>query len=248
MGQMWGIACGRMVPSPGDGVQKCAPQRFAPARIAATRAQVREIRQVCSGAQTGYGYTPTWKADTAIQERSTAWIGMLGSACAQYHLRQVRALPSEILADAPEDHDCRRCLLCPVLHGGHPFLTRTMGAAVHGPARLDAVAEDAAAAVFTRRGQCLDSTLEAIKGVRPPRYGDVKGFIVIIAANLAPCHGPLLSLTVAMVCSASPPENQGLSARDARRGADAPHSRADSSSVIACSSVAPGSRIARALT
>jgi hypothetical protein len=90
---------------------------------------------------------------------------MLGSASAQPYLRPMRALPSERLADALEDHDAWRSLLRPILHCGHPFLTRAMGAAVYGPVRLDTVAEDAAAAVFTRWSKCLDSTLEAIKGM-----------------------------------------------------------------------------------
>jgi hypothetical protein len=69
-----------------------------------------------------------------------------------------------------------------------------MSAAVYRPARLDAVAEDAAAAVPARRGERLDGTLEAIEGVGLPRQGDGKGLIVVIAAGFAPRHGDLLPL------------------------------------------------------
>jgi hypothetical protein len=55
--------------------------------------------------------------------------------------------------------------LYPVPHRGHSFSARTVDAAVHGPLRLDAVANDTAATMVTRRGERLDGTLEAIKGM-----------------------------------------------------------------------------------
>jgi hypothetical protein len=69
-----------------------------------------------------------------------------------------------------------------------------MGAAVHGPVRLDAMADDAATAVLARRGERLDGAFKAIEGVHGASHGDLKGLIILIAAGFAPRHRDLLPL------------------------------------------------------
>jgi hypothetical protein len=59
MGQVWRHAGGRMVRSPGDVVQDCAPRRFAPRGVAAICTLVQQIRKLCSPAQAGYRDTPS---------------------------------------------------------------------------------------------------------------------------------------------------------------------------------------------
>jgi hypothetical protein len=82
--------------------------------------------------------------------------------------------------------------LHPVPRRGHPLLACAMGAAIHSPFRLNAVAEDTAAAVLTRRGQRLDGAFKAIKRVHGTSHGELKGLIILIAAGFTPCHGDLL--------------------------------------------------------
>lgn len=99
------------------------------------------------------------------------------------------ATPAEaVIGNCARGHGCQRSQLCPILHLSHAFLASTMGAAVHDVVCLDAVADDAAAAVRTRRGERLDGAFKAVERVRFPSHGDFKGFIVIIAAGFTPCH------------------------------------------------------------
>jgi hypothetical protein len=69
-----------------------------------------------------------------------------------------------------------------------------MDTAVHVTIRLDAVADDATAAVCARRGERLDGTFKAIECVRFASRRDLKGLIVLVAAGFAPRHSDLLPL------------------------------------------------------
>jgi hypothetical protein len=91
--------------------------------------------------------------------------------------------------------------LCAVLQLSDALLASTMGAAIDRAVCLDAVADDAAATVCARRGKRLDGAFKAIERVRVTSLGDLKGFIVFIAAGFAPCHRDLLPLMVETLSS-----------------------------------------------
>jgi hypothetical protein len=87
-------------------------------------------------------------------------------------------------------------------------LLSAVGAAEDVAVGLEAVADDAARAVRAARGEGLDRTLEAVKGVcLAVRRDDLKGLVVIVAAGLAYSHRMLLSPaeTVPVVKTASKP-------------------------------------------
>jgi hypothetical protein len=88
-----------------------------------------------------------------------------------------------------------------VLQLSDALLASTMGAAIHRAVCLDAVTDDAAATVCARRGKRLDGAFKAIERMRVTSLGDLKGFIVFIAAGFAPCHRDLLPLMVETLSS-----------------------------------------------
>jgi hypothetical protein len=96
-----------------------------------------------------------------------------------------------------------RFALCAVLQLRDPLLAGTMGAAIHRAVCLDAVTDDAAATVCARRGQRLDGAFKAIERVRVTSLGDLKGFIVLVAAGFAPCHRNPLPPMVETLSSSS---------------------------------------------
>src|SRR3954451_9532162 len=65
---------------------------------------------------------------------------------------------------------------------------RAVGAAVDGPARLDAVADHPAAAVGADRGERVDRALEAVEHVRLAAAPDLECPVVLVAADLAGGH------------------------------------------------------------
>jgi hypothetical protein len=71
-----------------------------------------------------------------------------------------------------------------------------MGAAIYRVVCFDTMADDAAATVFARRGKRLDGAFKAIERMRGTSLGDLKGFVVLVAAGFAPCHGNLIPLLV----------------------------------------------------
>src|SRR5215472_15938783 len=71
---------------------------------------------------------------------------------------------------------------------GHARLMRAMSAAVEGVAILDAVPDDAAAAVRAPGCERLDRAFEAVEGVRAAILLDSEGLVVIVAAEVASGH------------------------------------------------------------
>ena len=59
--------------------------------------------------------------------------------------------------------------------------------------RLQAMADDLAAAMVAGRGQGVDRALETIEGVSAAAQGDLKGFVILIPADFALCHRSFLS-------------------------------------------------------
>src|SRR3954470_96720 len=90
-----------------------------------------------------------------------------------------------------------------VAAGGVP---RAVGAAEELAVRLDAVADDLAAAVLAHRGHLVDRTLEAVEGV--PRAGrdHLERLVVLIATDFTRRHGDLLVVGVTLrLPTAAPP-------------------------------------------
>jgi hypothetical protein len=73
-------------------------------------------------------------------------------------------------------------------------LASTVGTAVHLAVGLDAMADDAAPAMDTLRGELMDRTLEAVEGVTTVPEQDVKALVVVITADFALGHVFLISL------------------------------------------------------
>src|SRR5690242_19488383 len=77
----------------------------------------------------------------------------------------------------------------PVLQTLDAFAFGAVIAAEERAAFLEAVAEDAAAAVLAARRQRLDRTLEAVERVRPSIHRHLKRLVVVVAAGFAGRHG-----------------------------------------------------------
>jgi hypothetical protein len=67
-----------------------------------------------------------------------------------------------------------------------------MGTAVHGALGLDAVADDPAATVLASGRQGVNGALEAVEVVGSALGHNLKGLVVLIAANFALSHGGVL--------------------------------------------------------
>ena len=72
---------------------------------------------------------------------------------------------------------------CAVGDAAHAALAGAVGAAVHLPIRLDAMSDDAAAAMGTLWRELVDRALEAVKRVVAPPGEHLEAFVVIIAAD-----------------------------------------------------------------
>jgi hypothetical protein len=68
------------------------------------------------------------------------------------------------------------------------FVFRAVSAAEDRAFRFNAVAHDAASAVFTRRCQALNCALEAVEGVRLAIHYDDERFIVFVSAGFTFGH------------------------------------------------------------
>src|SRR4051812_48369152 len=86
----------------------------------------------------------------------------------------------------------RRVVLRVIADVVRAFRVRTVRTAEEGADRLDAVADDLAAAVTADGGQPVDGALEAVERVRDPGGHDLKRHVVVIAAHFALGHGALL--------------------------------------------------------
>src|SRR5205814_7850111 len=64
-----------------------------------------------------------------------------------------------------------------------------VGAAIHAPFLLHAVADDAAIAVGARRREGLDGALEAVERVRGASHRDLEGLVVLVSAHLTASGG-----------------------------------------------------------
>jgi hypothetical protein len=84
---------------------------------------------------------------------------------------------------------------CAVGDAAHAALAGAVGAAVHLPIRLDAMSDDAAAAMGTLWRELVDRALEAVKRVVAPPGEHLEAFVVIIAADVALSHVFLPFLT-----------------------------------------------------
>ncbi len=74
----------------------------------------------------------------------------------------------------------------------HPLLACAIGAAVEGVVCFNTVADDLTTTVIAHRRQLLDRTLEAVEDVRLSRRDDLKGEMIIIAADFTLSHVRLL--------------------------------------------------------
>jgi hypothetical protein len=82
---------------------------------------------------------------------------------------------------------------------------------------LEAVADDATATVCARRGKRLDGAFKAIECMRVTGLGDLKGFIVLVAAGFTACHRNPLPLMVETLRSYSVLAlSNGMLRRDSR--------------------------------
>src|SRR6187397_2939040 len=88
--------------------------------------------------------------------------------------------------------------LHPILEALDAFLVCAVHAAEDRAAGFDAVADDAAAAVLTHRRERVDRALEAVERVRLVSGGDLKGLVVLVAADGAGGHD---TLQTAVVCN-----------------------------------------------
>jgi hypothetical protein len=79
--------------------------------------------------------------------------------------------------------------LNPIVNSDDARLLRAVGAAIKGALRFDAMADDPALAVRTRRRERMNGALEAIENVRLPGVNDFEGLVVIVPADLALGHG-----------------------------------------------------------
>src|SRR5687767_2593311 len=73
-----------------------------------------------------------------------------------------------------------------------PLGVRAVRAAVEGVVRLDAVADDLAAAVGADGRQLVDRALEAVERVGDSGGHDLKRHVIVVAAHFALGHGELL--------------------------------------------------------
>jgi hypothetical protein len=73
-----------------------------------------------------------------------------------------------------------------------PFLSRAVGTAVKGSLGLDTMANDLALAVLAHWGKLVNRTLKAVERMGVAGSDDLKGQIVIVAADLTSSHGALL--------------------------------------------------------
>jgi hypothetical protein len=81
-------------------------------------------------------------------------------------------------------------LSLPVAQRSFAAMARTVHAAVHLPFTFQAMADDAALAVFASGREPLDGTLEAVEGVRFSGHLHFEGLVVVISAGVAFCHQP----------------------------------------------------------
>ena len=81
----------------------------------------------------------------------------------------------------------------PIVDALDPRLLRTMGAAIDLSLRLDPVANHTAIAVRASRSHGLDGALEAVERHRPAPLRNLECLVVVVAANIALCHGVFLS-------------------------------------------------------
>src|SRR5512143_3820155 len=91
----------------------------------------------------------------------------------------------------------------PVAGALHAGLGGAAGAAEEAAARLDAVADDLTSAVPALGSQGVDGAFEAVEDVRLSRDLDLEGFVVIVSADFADCHGVLHRLPPQYQCHLS---------------------------------------------
>jgi hypothetical protein len=82
--------------------------------------------------------------------------------------------------------DCSR--VRSISHLGYTGLFGAVGATIDKAIAFDAVANDLAAAMFARRGQNVDGTLETVKDVTLAQHYHFKGFVILISAGFTTCH------------------------------------------------------------
>jgi hypothetical protein len=75
-----------------------------------------------------------------------------------------------------------------ILYTPYACMAGAVGAAIHIPIRLNAVADNFTATMATDRRKRLHGALEAIEHMRDIRHDHFKGFIVVITASFTPCH------------------------------------------------------------
>jgi hypothetical protein len=77
-----------------------------------------------------------------------------------------------------------------ILEGADPGLLGAMGAAEHpAVAGLETMADNAAVAVIAMRRHGRDRAFETVEGHGGAALGDLEGFVVVIAAEIAFGHG-----------------------------------------------------------
>jgi hypothetical protein len=81
----------------------------------------------------------------------------------------------------------------PIVNSDDARLLRAVGAAIEGALRFDAMADDPALTVRTRRRERMNCAFEAIENVGLPGVNDFEGLVVIVPADLALGHGTLLA-------------------------------------------------------
>jgi hypothetical protein len=75
-----------------------------------------------------------------------------------------------------------------ILYAPYARMAGAVGAAIHVPIRLNAMANNFTATMATDRRQRLYGTLEAIEHMRDIRHDHFKGFVIVIPASFTPCH------------------------------------------------------------
>jgi hypothetical protein len=97
----------------------------------------------------------------------------------------------------------------------YALLPGAMRAAVERLVCLDPVPHDLASAVIAHGCQAMDGTLEAVEGVGMTRGDDLKGEVVLVAADFAGGHGNLLGEgSLALPLSNTVPATGGAPAAD----------------------------------
>src|SRR6185295_1775204 len=109
-------------------------------------------------------------------------------------------LPRTACSASSPDRSCslpplRRRSSDAVRQSGLAALLGAVDAAVDRARRLDAVADDAAAAVLATRRQGVDRALEAVEDVGRTLHHHLEGLIVVVSADFTSRHHNLLSVT-----------------------------------------------------